>query len=123
MEPFAGRPDIPTTGFLDTVPRILNALILVLRHQQPPDVLSRDPERQERICEHARTRQQQGIPAEGVMREYQVLRDVILLRLQRNTAAEDRQGVRGELNRLMDEAMRITVNEYVRLTRPEETQA
>jgi CheY-like chemotaxis protein len=83
VEPFVTRNDIDIRGFLNSLPRIVNALVLVLRQQAPPEVLTRDLEMQGRIREHAHTRQRQGVAAEAVVREYQVLRETISRRLRR----------------------------------------
>ena len=117
IEPFASRPDLSTREFLDGVPRLLNALILTLRHQTPPDVLTSDEDAQGRIRDHARARQCQGIAAEDVVGEYQALREVIAARLRKEMAAADVLPVLDRLVALLDEVVRVTVAEYIALTR------
>ena len=48
-----------------------------------------------------------------MVREYQVLREVISKRLQREMTAADVLAVMDELNTLLDEAIRITVAAYL----------
>jgi DNA-binding response OmpR family regulator len=113
--PFASRSDITNVEFLDWLPRLVNALILVLRHETPRDVLGRDDDLRGRIREHALTRLRQHIAADDVVREYQLLRDVIAKRLRREMPAESVLPVMEELNYLIDEAIRISVGEHTRL--------
>jgi protein-S-isoprenylcysteine O-methyltransferase Ste14/CheY-like chemotaxis protein len=115
VEPFRSRPDISTRAFLDSVPRILHALVLVLGHQAPPQVFERDDDMQQRIREHAQIRVQQGLTADAVVREYQVLRNVITARLERDLPAQSLLAVAAHLNEVLDEAMRITAGEYAHL--------
>jgi CheY-like chemotaxis protein len=115
VEPFASQPGISTREFLNSLPRILHALVLVLRQQTPVDVLTQDSEMQERIREHARTRREQGVAAAAVVREYQVLRQVISRRLRRDLPADYLPEVVDQLHYLLDEAIRITVTESLRL--------
>ena len=122
IQPFASRPDLSTREFLDGVPRLLNALNLTLRHQTPPGLLTADEDAQDRIRQHARTRQRQGIAAEDVVREYQALREVIAARLRKDMAADDVLAVLDQLNALLDEVVRVTVAEYIQLTRAGEAE-
>ena len=123
LDPFAARTDISTREFLDSVPRLLNVLALVLRHQVPPDVLTKDDEVLTRIRVHAQTRWSQGIPTVGVVRDYHVLREVMIGRLQREMAAEDVLTVLHELNSQIDQAVQITIAEYERLAQTKEEPA
>jgi hypothetical protein len=70
---------------------------------------------QQRIREHAQTRVQQGLTADAVVREYQVLCNVISARLERDLPAQPLQAVAAHLNEVLDEAMRITAVEYAHL--------
>ena len=115
VEPFRSRPDISTRAFLNSVPRILHALVLVLGHQVSPQVVERDDDLQQRFREHAQTRLQQGLAVDAVIREYQVLRNVITARLERELPAQPLQAVAAQLNLVLDEAMRVTAVEYARL--------
>jgi hypothetical protein len=58
-------------------------------------------------------RRAQRAPAEGVVREYQLLRDTISKRLRRELSPESVLAVSDVLNYLLDEALLITVAEYV----------
>jgi hypothetical protein len=61
----------------------------------------------------------QGAPGKAVVREYQVLRDAIHKHLGRHLAAEDALKAVERLNWSLDEVIRRTVAEYLRLTRHE----
>ena len=113
ISPFSERPDLSLRDFLDSVPRLVNAYIAVLRHAVPATkTLEEDADVTGRIRSHAETRRAQAIPAEGVVHEYQLLHDVVIGRLQRNLDAVSVQPVVGEITRLFDEAQRITVARY-----------
>ena len=116
VEPFRERSNYSTREFLDSLPRLLYALIVVLRRDAPPDVLVHDSDVQARARSHARLRVDAGFSAEAVVREYQVLRDVISKHLQRHLPAEAVVKVLEEVNWLLDDVVRITVTEYVRMT-------
>jgi DNA-binding NarL/FixJ family response regulator len=115
VEPFVSRMDISSVEFLDWMPRLVNALIVILRHETPRDILAREPDLRSRLREHALLRVRQGIAVEDVVREYQALRDVIGRRLRREMPSESVLPVMEELNYLIDEAIRITVGEHTRL--------
>ena len=119
VEPFSSRPDLTTREFLDGLPRILNALVLVLRHPTAADVLTRDSDIRARLRSHVAIRRRQGVPTDGVAREYQVLRDVISARLRRHVGAGSLQEVMDQVNTLLDQAVRVTITEYQRLARSE----
>jgi DNA-binding response OmpR family regulator len=115
VEPFRERTELSTREFLDSLPRILNALALVLRRQLPPEVLLQDEDARGRVRAHADLRHQQGIPAEAVVREYQVLREVLTAQLRTELVVEEHGRVLDELNELLDGAVRVTVAEYTNL--------
>lgn len=114
--PFSERPDLGVRDFLDTVPRLVNAYVAILRHDVPvARTLQSDPDVVERIRNHAATRFAQGIGAEGVVREYQVLREVLANRILRELDAASALPVVADLTRLCDEAERITIALYQEL--------
>jgi hypothetical protein len=113
VSPFSERPDLSVRDFLNSLPRLMNAYIAILRHGVPAaKSLEEDPDVVERIRHHTETRRAQGIPAAGVISEYQVLRDVVTARLQRELDANGSQPVVGVITRLFDDAQRITVARY-----------
>jgi hypothetical protein len=116
VEPFHGRADLSTREFLDDLPRILNALVLVLRRQLPLDILLEDEDARSRVRAHAGVRYRQGIPAEAVVYEYQVLREVMTKQLRNGLAGEEHSVVLDELNNLLDGTVRLTVAEYMHLS-------
>jgi response regulator RpfG family c-di-GMP phosphodiesterase len=115
LEPFRDRSDVSLREFLDHLPRLLHAVVVVLRRDSPPDVLARDSDVQARARSHAGARLSMGLPIDAVVREYQVLRDVIAKHLQRHLPAEAVVKVLEELNWLLDDVIRVTGAEYVRL--------
>ena len=52
---------------MNSVPRILNALLLVLRRQIQLEMLVKDDDMRERVRAHAGLRYAQRIPSEGVV--------------------------------------------------------
>jgi hypothetical protein len=115
VEPFQTRPEIGTREFLDSLPRVLHALTQVLSRREPVEVVERDEDLLGRIRAHADTRRRQGLPAEAAVLEYQMLRQVISERLQSVLGPEDLVVVVGEVSRLTEAAVRITVAEYTAL--------
>ena len=97
----------------------LNALALGLSRDNSAELLANDEDLQARVREHAQLRMRQGVPGEAVVREYQVLRDAIHKHLGRHLAAEDALKAVERLNWSLDEVIRRTVAEYLRLTRHE----
>lgn len=116
VEPYASRTDLTTREFLDTVPRILNGLILLLRHGPRPEILHSDEDARGRIRSHALFRRGQGLGAEAVVREYQLLREVIRERLQQEMPAEAVLGVLADIHAVLDQAVQITVAELEKFT-------
>jgi DNA-binding response OmpR family regulator len=115
VEPFQTRPEIRTREFLDSMPRVLHALTQILSRREPPEIVERDEDLVGRIRAHADTRRRQGLPAEATVREYQMLRQVITERLETVLGPEELVAVVGEVSRLTDAAVRITVAEYMAL--------
>jgi DNA-binding response OmpR family regulator len=115
IEPFRELSDFSTREFLNNLPRLLHALVVVLRRDSPPDVLARDSDVQARARAHARVRLSAGLPVHAVIREYQVLRDVLIKHLERQLPAETVVKVLEEVNWLLDDVIRTTVAEYVLL--------
>lgn len=114
-EPFRDRPGIDVRAFLNNLPRLLNALALALSRETSAELLATDEDVQVRVREHAHLRMRQGLPGEAVVREYQVLRDAIHKHLGRGLACDDALKALERLNWFVDEVIRITVAEYVRL--------
>jgi DNA-binding response OmpR family regulator len=101
--------------FLDNLPRVLHAIAVILRHEEPPSVALEDPDLLQRIRQHAETRLKQGMASELCVHEYQALREVIGARLRRDLPAETVLDALTELNGVLDMAMRVTIAEYHRL--------
>jgi hypothetical protein len=101
--------------FLDNLPRLLHALVVVLRRDAPPDVLARDSDVQARARAHVAVRLEAGLPVDAVVREYQVLRDVITTHLERHVPAAAVMKVVKDLNWLLDDVIRISVAEFVQI--------
>jgi CheY-like chemotaxis protein len=114
LEPFADRDDISNRQFLNRLPGLLNAMALLLGRDAPPDVLALDSDIQERSRSHAHLRLGTGISGEAVVREYQVLRDVIGRYMQQHLSAESVVKVAQQVNWLLDDVVRVTVAEYMR---------
>jgi CheY-like chemotaxis protein len=114
VDPLFGRLRVSSRLFLGEMPRIVNLLVLVLRHQAASELLH-DEELRARIGRHIRGRRDQLIPAEGLVREYQVLRDLVADHLQAEMPTQTLVPAIRELDSLIDEALRVTVAEYVRL--------
>jgi DNA-binding response OmpR family regulator len=112
---FQDRTDLSPRAFLDSLPRVLHVLVLILRQSEPPAVLLGDPDFQQRLCEHARTRYRQSVPAAAVVQEYQVLRQVIIARLHLRLTPDMVLAALQDVEELLDHAMRMTVTEYTRL--------
>jgi response regulator RpfG family c-di-GMP phosphodiesterase len=117
LEPFRNQPGIGLHEFLNSMPRLLNALAVALSRDKSAELLADDDDLQARVREHARLRMRQGVPGEAVVREYQVLRDAIHKHLGRHLAAEDALKALERLSWFLDEVIRRTVAEYLRLTR------
>ena len=116
LEPFRNQPGIGLREFLNSMPRLLNALALALSRDNSAELLADDEDLQGRVREHAQLRMRQGVPGEAVVREYQVLRDAIHKHLARHLGAEDALTAVERLNWSLDEVIRRTVAEYLRLT-------
>ena len=116
VPPFRDRPDIRLGEFLNSLPRLLNALALALSHEESAELLADDADVQGRLREHVRLRMRQGLPGEAVVREYQVLRDAIHKHFERRLGAEAALKALERLNWFLDEVIRTTVAEYLRLT-------
>jgi CheY-like chemotaxis protein len=112
VEPFQSHPEISTREFLDSVPRVLHALVQILLRPEPSELVERDEDLVGRIRAHADTRRRQGLPSDATVREYQLLRQVLFERLQSVLAAEEAVPVMVEVTALVDGAVRITVAEY-----------
>jgi hypothetical protein len=117
VAPFAERPDIGMREFLDNMPRLLNALALALSLESGAEVLASDEDVLGRVREHAHLRVEQGVPGEAVVREYQVLRDAIHKHLGKHMPPEDALVALERLNWALDEVVRVTVAEHLRLAR------
>lgn len=115
LPPFASRPDIRPSEFLDNVPRILDLVVLGLRHQESPAVLREVDEVRARVLEHARLRYRQEIPVDALLREYQELRIALRDHLRRHITPEELLAVLDKLVAFLDEIVRISAAEYVRL--------
>lgn len=115
VPPFAGRPDLTPQAFLDALPRILNLIVLALRHQEPPETLAIYNEVRERIEHHARERYRADLPIEATILEYHLLRETIRNRLRREMSAEDVLAVLGKLHGLLDTASSLSVAAYFRI--------
>ncbi|HEV2126660.1 MAG TPA: hypothetical protein VGW38_28200 [Chloroflexota bacterium] len=117
VPPFAERPDLSPQLFLDAFPRILNLIVLALRHHAPAqaEALSALDEARGRIERHAAERYHIGLPIEITVYEYQVLREIIGEELRRHLSADATLTVLGKVHRLLDDATRIAVASYHRL--------
>jgi hypothetical protein len=113
VEPFRDLAGYSLREFLDNLPRLLHALVVVLRRDAPPDVLARDSDVQMRARSHAAVRLDAALPVDAVVREYQVLREVITRHLEQHLPAEAVVKVLQEVNWLLDDVIRTTVAEYV----------
>jgi CheY-like chemotaxis protein len=119
LEPFRDQPGIGVREFLNNMPRLLNALALTLPRDNSAELFATDEDLQARVREHAHLRMRQGLPGDAAVREYQVLRDAIHKHLARHLAAEDALKALERLNWFLDDVIRRTVAEYLRLTRNE----
>ena len=115
LAPQVPRAAASVREFLDSVPRLLHALALVLRHDVTPDALTRDPAVSERIRAHVALRKREGVPVEAALQEYQILGDVIGERLQREMADEEAPQALSEIQQQLDLVKRATTREYARL--------
>jgi hypothetical protein len=79
------------------------------------DAFVRDEEVRRRIRAHAAVRHQQGVPVDGVICEYQVLRQVITERLRAEMDPHAVAEVLEDIHALLDDAVRLTAAEYLRL--------
>ena len=113
--PFAGRPDITPQPFLNALPRVLNMVVLGLRHQAAPESLDAFSETRERIRHHAFLRFRDGLPIDACVREYHILGQIVWQHLLRSTPAEEAVAVLPKLMGLVDECVRIAVSEFNRL--------
>ena len=112
VDPFRTHPEISTREFLDSLPRVLHALVQLLSRREPADLVERDEDLLGRIRAHADTRRRQGLPADATVREYQILRQVVFERLQSALSADEVVAAMIEVTKLIDAAVRITVAEY-----------
>jgi hypothetical protein len=99
---------------LDSVPRILNALILALPRRELWSDLTRNEEVRGRIRAHAELCHGLGISVEVVMSEYQLLHEVIMRRLHADMKGQANDTVHDAVQMLVDEAARVTAAEYER---------
>ena len=113
--PFAGRPDITPQPFLNALPRVLNMVVLGLRHQTAPESLEDYSETEQRIQHHASLRFNDGLPIDACVREYHILGEVLWRHLLRRTPAEEVVAILPKLTGLVDECVRIAVSEFNRL--------
>lgn len=114
--PFVDRPDISPEPFLNALPRVLNMIVLGLRHQEAPlESLEAFSETKQRIQHHASLRFGDELPIEACVREYQILAHIVWQHLRRSTPADDVLVVLPKLTGLMDECVRIAVSEFNRL--------
>ena len=113
--PFAGRPDITPQPFLNALPRVLNMVVLGLRHQAAPEPLDAPSETTQRIRHHASLRFKDGLPIDACAREYHILGEILWQHLLRSTPAEEAVAVLPKLMGLVDECVRIAVSEFNRL--------
>jgi CheY-like chemotaxis protein len=115
VEPFKSHPEISTREFLDSVPRVLHALVQILLRREPSELVEQDEDLLGRIRAHADTRRRQGLPAEATVLEYQLLGQVLGERLEGVLAPGEVVGVMREVTALMNAAVRITIAEYTAL--------
>ena len=122
--PATGRPEIDPSNFLDAMPRIVNMVVLGLRHRRPPEAevaelaleaLDQTGETRERIRHHSLERVSQNAELAETITEYHLLREVIRERLRRDLSAEEVLAVLPKLHALLDECARVAVEEYLRL--------
>ncbi len=120
----AGRADIDPSDFLNAMPRILNLVVLGLRHRRPPEAeaaeealeaLDQSGETRQRIRHHSVERVAQNAPLAETLAEYHLLREVVRQRLERDLAAEEVLAVLPKLHALLDECARVAIEEYLRL--------
>ena len=121
VEPFRARDDLSVREFLDNLPRVVNALVETLQREVGRHILVEDEDACGRVRAHADLRHRQGLPAEAVVREYQVLRETIAQHLRAHLPPEDYLQVADDLQQLLDDAVYVTVAEYTQLLhgRPE----
>ena len=113
--PFAGRPDITPQPFLNALPRVLNTVVLGLRHRAAPEALDDSSETQQRIRHHAALRFKDGLPIDACAREYHILGEIMWQHLLLATPAAEVVAVLPKLMGLVDECVRIAVSEFNRL--------
>jgi hypothetical protein len=113
---FAQRPDVADEAVVDQLPQVVHGLLLMLRHDEPADLLSENEPLVALIRKHARGHHDHGIPAESIVREYQVLGALAAVRLRARLAADAALRALDELHALNEAAIRLTVRERVRLT-------
>jgi CheY-like chemotaxis protein len=116
--PFADRPDIASEPFLDALPRVLNMVVLALRHTVEPEALralEEFSETRDRIEHHARERLSLALSIDACVREYHILGDICRDTLRRDLPPLDVLDALPKLTALLDECVRISVSEYHRL--------
>jgi hypothetical protein len=118
VPPFSDRSEISVREFLDNLPHLVNALALALPSESGAGLLTRDDAIRERMVDHVRMRVQQGLPVDALLREYQVFRDAIHKHLGRHLPVAEALKALERVNALLDEVVRITAAEYLRLAAP-----
>ena len=110
-----GAPELTDEAILDQVPQVFHGLLLMLQHDEPADLMAQNEPLIELIHHHARGHHEHGLPPESIVREYQILRGLVVPRLREELGADVVLAVLGELTPLLDAAIRHTISECVRL--------
>jgi hypothetical protein len=111
------RPEARLQEVLDHMPRVLQALCQAMLQ---PVVYDTQPRPSDGAEAHAQERYSQDVPAEIIVKEYQVLRDEIWTTLQEwqrtpSLSIKDIFGLQRRINYSLDEIIATTLAAFVRL--------
>lgn len=113
------HPEAPVGDVLDSVPVLIEALVLALRagDTEPEAFLRGSPGVLARARDHARARAQQGVPIATVLREYTLLRNEVWEVYRRHTpeqvTARELLGMGERINLTLDLVVEETVGTYI----------
>ena len=71
------RDDLRFSEVLDDVPILIEVLTAAFDYASPEKAFEENPQAADRVCTHATTRHEQGVPLELLIREYALLREEI----------------------------------------------
>jgi hypothetical protein len=117
---FAQRGDVTAGTAADPVAEILHRLLLLARRASTGEQATLDEDLRRRIHQHGATRRRQGVPVEGVLAEYQILRDVLTRRLRGIVQVETLLAATDWLGLALDDAARAAVAAHVDAGRDED---